>query len=75
MKCVFILSFIMLYYVRFLQIGSHLILRFADNQVVFWDFKIQNSIQITEGLDNRHSDNQGSTVYTYVCTCMLSLIN
>ena len=27
-----------------------------------WDFKIQNSVWITEGLDNGDSDNQGSTV-------------
>ena len=43
----------------------HLLLGFADNQIVFWDFKIKNSIQITEGLDNRDSDNQGSTVITF----------
>ena len=42
----------------------HLLLGFAENQGVFWDFKIQNSVWITKGLDNRDLDNQGSTVYT-----------
>ena len=41
----------------------HLLLDFAENQVVFRDFKIQNSAQITEGLDNGDSDNRGPTVY------------
>ena len=35
----------------------HLLIGFAENQIVFWDFKIQNSIRITEGSDNRHLDN------------------
>ena len=39
----------------------HLLLSFAENQVIFWDFKIQNSIWITKG-----SDNRGSTVYIYI---------
>ena len=38
----------------------HSLLSFAENQVIFWDFKIQNSIRITKG-----SDNRGSTVYIY----------
>ena len=38
-------------------LGIHLLLDFAENQIVFWYFKIQNSIQITEGSDNRDSDN------------------
>ena len=47
----------------------HLLL---ENQIIFWDFKIQNSIRITEGLimeiwiiegsDNGDSDNRGPTV-------------
>ena len=41
----------------------HLLFDFAKNQIIFWDFKIQNSIRITEGLDNGDSDNQGSTVH------------
>ena len=41
-------------------------LDFAENQGAFVDFKIQNSIQITEGLDNRDSNNRGSTVYTFI---------
>ena len=48
----------------------HLLLGFAENQGVFWDFKIQNSIRITEGLNNGDSDNRGSTVYIYMCTCL-----
>ena len=40
----------------------HLLLGFAENQGVFWDFKIQNSVRITKGSDNGDSDNQGSTV-------------
>ena len=40
----------------------HLLLGFADNQGVFWDFKIQNSIRKTEGLDNGDLDNRVSTV-------------
>ena len=28
----------------------HLLLGFAENQIIFWDFKIQNSVQITKGL-------------------------
>ena len=44
----------------------HLLLSFAENHIVFWDFKIQNSVWITEGSDNGGSDNRGSTVYVYV---------
>ena len=44
----------------------HLLLGFAENQGVFWDFKIQNSIQITEASDKRDSDNRDSTVYIYI---------
>ena len=43
----------------------HLLLGFADNQGVLWDFKIQNSVRITEGSDNGDSDNRGSTVLVY----------
>ena len=32
--------------------GIHLLFDFAENQIVFWDFKIRSSIWITEGLDN-----------------------
>ena len=31
-------------------LNFHLLLGFAEHQIVFWDFKIQNSIWITEGL-------------------------
>ena len=44
----------------------HLLLGFAENQGVFWDFKIQNSVRITEGSDNGDSDNRGPTVYIVV---------
>ena len=40
----------------------HLLLDFTENQGVFWDFKVQNSVWITEGSGNRDSDNRGSTV-------------
>ena len=40
----------------------HLLFGFAENQGAFLDFKIQNSIRITEDLDNGDSDNRGSTV-------------
>ena len=40
----------------------HLLLGFAENQTLFWDFKIQNSVLITEGSDNGDSDNRGPTV-------------
>ena len=44
----------------------HLLLGFAENQGVFKDFKIQNSVRITEGSDNGDSDNRGPTVYIYI---------
>ena len=43
----------------------HLLLGFAENQGVFWNFKIQNSVRITKGSDNGDSDNQSSTVHTF----------
>ena len=50
----------------------HLLLGFA---AVFWDFKIRNSIRITEGSDNGDSDNRGPTVHTtiYKHLCMLQV--
>ena len=39
-----------------------LLLGFA---IVFWDFKIQNSIGITVGSDNGDSGNRGSTVPSF----------
>ena len=50
---------------RIIQV-FHLLHGFAGNQGVFWDFKIQNSVRITEGSDNGDSDNRGSTAYTYI---------
>ena len=44
----------------------HLLLGFAENPIVSWYFKIQNSVRITEGLDNGDTDNRGSTVYIYI---------
>ena len=43
----------------------HLLLGFAENQAIYWDYKNRNSIRITEGSDNRDSDNRGSTVLTF----------
>ena len=40
----------------------HLLLGFAKTKILFWDFKIQNRIQITEGSDNKDLDNGGPTV-------------
>ena len=41
----------------------HLLLGFAENQVIYLDFKkIRTSVWITKGSDNRDSDNRGSTV-------------
>ena len=54
----------------------HLLLGFADNQGVLWDFKIQNSVRITEGSDNGDSDNRGSTVFvSEVCVICLCRVN
>ena len=44
----------------------HLLLDFAENQGVFLDFKIQNSVRITKGSDNGDLDYRGSTVYIYI---------
>ena len=35
---------------------------YVENQTVFWNFKIRNSVRITEGSDNGDSDNRGPTV-------------
>ena len=40
----------------------HLLLGFVENQIVFWDFKIQNSVRIAKGSNNGDLDNQVSTV-------------
>ena len=39
-----------------------LLLGFAENQGVFWDFKTETIIRITEDSDNGDLENQGSTV-------------
>ena len=44
----------------------HYVLGFTENQTIFWDFKIRNGIQITEGSDNGDSDNRGPTVYRFL---------
>ena len=46
----------------------HLLLGFAENYPVFWDFKIRNSVRITEGSDNGDLGNRGPTVYIYTHT-------
>ena len=40
----------------------YLLLGFAENQIMFWDYKSRNGVQITEGSDNGDSDNQDPTV-------------
>ena len=47
----------------------HLLLGFAENQIIFWKFKIRNIIWMTEVSANGDSDNRGSTVYIYMCVC------
>ena len=42
----------------------HLLIGFVENQTVFWDSIIRNSVRITEGSDNGDLDNRGPTVYT-----------
>ena len=49
-----------------ITLAFHLLLGFAENQAIYCDFKIRKSVQITEGSDNRDSDNRGSTVYIYI---------
>ena len=44
----------------------HILLGFAENQGIFWDFKFETNVQITEGSDNGDSDNRDSTVCMYV---------
>ena len=41
----------------------HLLLGFGENVFVFWNFKFQNSVCITEGSDSGDLDNRGSTVH------------
>ena len=42
------------------------ITQFCRKSIVFWDFKIKNSVRITEGSDNGDSDNRGLLyIYTY----------
>ena len=52
----------------------HLLLGFVENQTVFWDFKIRNSVRIIEGSDNGDSDNRGPTVYVCIVTHMLCVL-
>ena len=55
----------------------HLLLGFAENPIISWYFKIQNSVQITEGSDNGDSDNRGSTVHIElrIETCMTMTVS
>ena len=48
----------------------HLLLGYAENQTIFWDFKIRNGVWISEGSDNGDSDNRGPTVHTRDHTCI-----
>ena len=48
---------------------------------IFWDFKIQNSVRITKGLDNGVSDNRNSAVlrlkrntYIHTLTALIGLV-
>ena len=50
----------------------HLLLSFVENQTVFWDFKIQNSVRTIEGSDNGDSDNRGPTVLKLVINTQLN---
>ena len=52
----------------------HLILGFVENQTVFWDFKIWNSVRITEDSDNEDLDNQGPTVLVKQSTLNIVLL-
>ena len=45
----------------------HLLLGFAENYAVFWDFKIRNTVWTTKGLDNGDSDNRVPTVLECKC--------
>ena len=45
----------------------HLLLGFAENQGVFWDFKSQNRVRITEG-----SDNGDSSRFYCICNTLTS---
>ena len=49
----------------------HLLFDFAENQIIFWDFKIRNSVRITEGSDNGDSDNRGSAVLNWPQKCLM----
>ena len=50
----------------------HLLLGFIENQTVFWNFKIRNSVRITEGSDNRgptvpmNTGNKINCVHSYL---------
>ena len=53
----------------------HLLLGFAENLTVFWDFKTRNSVRITKVSDNGDSDNRGPTVYITTIICSLPIKN
>ena len=52
----------------------HLLLDFAENQTLFWDFKIRNSVQITQDSDNGDLDNRGPTVITLLLIIIITYI-
>ena len=49
-----------------ITLAFHLLLGFAENQIVFWDFKIQKKHSITEGTDNGDLGNRDPTVLGYI---------
>ena len=51
----------------------HLLLGFGENQIIFWDFKIQNSFRIIKGLDTGDLDNRRSTVQQVDTTVALQI--
>ena len=53
----------------------HLLLGFAENQTVFSDFKIRNSVRVTEGSDNGDLDNRGPTVFSILYKECQSIIH
>ena len=53
----------------------HLLLGFVENQIVFWNFKIHNGIQITKVLDNGNLDNQGPIIIDRVLVWFLGLVD
>ena len=68
-------------HVRFLIRQSLILLGFAENQGIFWNFKIHNSVWITDSSDNGDSDNRGLLYIVLtpqkqdIATCMYYVLN